>query len=155
MLEEDKVRQFQMTLGTAPRAVWNQLEETRDNSTFNDDEWDEAKTEFIQEYTDDTNARDTVLAAVTTGNFIKPSEVTVKDHYTRIMELCSYIQMLSSDINEQPLSIDKKKIYFLIRSPEPGERNIEAVHTILARQPSCKSKPICPSRSLQWIRLLR
>ena len=47
-----------MTLGTAPRAVSNQLEDTRDGGAFNANEWDEAKTEFIQEYTDDTNARD-------------------------------------------------------------------------------------------------
>ena len=86
--------------GPAPRAVWNQLEDTRNGGPFEDYKWDETKREFIQEYTDNTNARDTVLAAVTTGEFIKPTDAGVKEHYTRIMKLCrSYIQMMPDDIN--------------------------------------------------------
>ena len=58
-------------------------------SLLDEDKWDEAETEFIQEYTDDNSARDTVLSAVTTGDFTKPPEIGGKEHYTRIIELCS------------------------------------------------------------------
>ena len=43
MLKTDLVKQFQMTLGTAPRAVWNQLEEEQFNGPFGPDKWKEAK----------------------------------------------------------------------------------------------------------------
>ena len=56
--------------------------------------------------------------AVTTGNFIKPAEASVRDHYTRVMELCSYIQMLPSDINEQPLTINQKRNVFFNTFPK-------------------------------------
>ena len=118
MLDDHRVKQFQMTLGTAPRAVWNQLENTRAEGAFNEDQWDTAKEEFIQEYTEDTNARDTVLSAITTGEFLKPTEAAIKDHYTQIIELCSYIQMLPSDINEQPLSDDQKRNIFFNTFPK-------------------------------------
>ena len=48
MLDDHRVKQFQMTLGTAPRAVWNQLENTRADGAFKEDESDTAKEEFIQ-----------------------------------------------------------------------------------------------------------
>ena len=47
MLDKVRVKQFQMTLGTAPRAVWNQLEGERTDGPFDPDEWDEAKEEFL------------------------------------------------------------------------------------------------------------
>ena len=112
MLDVDQVKQFQMTLGTAPEAVWNQPEEDRFNGPFDPDEWDEAKREFIKEYTDNENARDTVLAAVTTGDFLKPTEISVKDHYTCITKLCTYIQLLQSNISEQPLADNQKRNIF-------------------------------------------
>ena len=91
-------------MGTAPRAVWNVLLINRLGGPFDPDEWEEAKEEFIQRYTEDENARDTVLAAFTTGDFIKPPEIEVKDHHTRITEVNSYIKMLPSTINDDPLN---------------------------------------------------
>jgi hypothetical protein len=50
MDNDDKITQFQMQLGTAPRAVWNDLVINRHGGPFAPDEWEEAKEEFIQRH---------------------------------------------------------------------------------------------------------
>ena len=118
MLDEHRINQFQMSLRTAPRAVWNQLQTDRSGGTFKEEDWEIAKKEFIQQYTEDENARDTVLAAFTTGDFLKPTEDSVKDHHTRITEICSYINMLPSTINETLLTERQKKNLFFNTFPK-------------------------------------
>ena len=78
---------------------------------------------FIREYTNDAKARDTVLAVVTTGDFLKPTEALVKDRYTRITELCTYIQLLPRKISEWPLVDDQKRNIFFNTFPKTWRAN--------------------------------
>ena len=75
-------------------------------------QWNLAKAAFIKEYTEDEDARDTVIAAFTTGDFVKPTEVSVKDYFKQIMEVCSYINLLPSTINNNALTDSQKKNIF-------------------------------------------
>ena len=64
MDDDHRINQFQMQLGTALRSFWNDLLDNRLGGPFDPNEWEEAKEEFIQAYTEDVNARDTVLELV-------------------------------------------------------------------------------------------
>ena len=117
MENNDRIEQFQQILGPAPRAVWNLMISTRGRA-FPVNRWEAAKNAFIKEYAEDEDARDTVIAAFTTGDFLKPAEVSVKDHFTRIMEICSYINLLPSTINSGALTDNQKKNLFFNSFPK-------------------------------------
>ena len=71
------------------------MEEKRPNSTFEADEWELAKTEWIKVYVKDKSAKETVISAWSNSKeYIKPIKTDVEEHTNRNDTLCHYIGML-------------------------------------------------------------
>ena len=89
------LEKFVTCLGNNARDRWAKLEATRPNSTFENTEWDIAKTEWIGVCVKDRNAKETIICAwSSTRAHHKPVETSAEDHVDRIDALCHCIDVL-------------------------------------------------------------
>ena len=89
------LEKFVTCLGPLARDRWAKLEEARPTGTFEADEWELAKTEWIKVYVKDRNAKETIISAWSnTKAYLKPRKTNIEEHADRIDTLCHYIDLL-------------------------------------------------------------
>ena len=96
---------FLETLGTVPREAYDNMvrginedngvdEDNLENDPFNNS-FSEAMEAFILHIAEDEQARESVIAAFGDNKtFLKPSDVSVREHQERIAVLCQYVNQL-------------------------------------------------------------
>ena len=127
------IRKFIHILGPTPRSKWNTMVAGLGNPPFpyTSAGWVAAKHAFLEVFTEDPDARETVLAVFHDNSmFAKQAETTVTEHETRITELCDYIDMLPRDANVPALSAIKRRNLFFNTFPKGWREEFKDTHTI-------------------------
>ena len=107
------VKEFMNCLGSRARDQWAKLIKNRGNEFPTTTEgWEEAKQEWIIEYTKENKAKDAIIFAWTsTTNNMKPKETNIEDHADRINTICTYIDLLLGNHNTLT-DLEKKSLLF-------------------------------------------
>ena len=117
--DDDALTGFLTVLGPNPRATYSNLvtdtniEAGTDEMNPFEGDFSKAITAFISRIVEDPQAKDSTLAAFGDGrSFVKPPEVTVKDHHERIMALCNYVDLLPGIRVDKLNREEKRNIFF-------------------------------------------
>ena len=107
-----RIKEFMNCLGSKARDRWAKLVKNRRSGDFNDNQWNQAKKEWISEYVKDHKAKETILSAWTsTKDFMKPKEADIEDHADRIETICNYIDLLPGN-HPELTDMERKSLLF-------------------------------------------
>ena len=107
-----RIKEFMNCLGSKARDRWAKLIKNRRSGDFANNQWNQAKKEWIAEYVKDKKAKETILNAWTsTKDFMKPKEVDIKDHSDQIETICNYIDRLPGD-HAELTDMERKSLLF-------------------------------------------
>ena len=117
--DDDALTGFLTVLGPISRATYSDLVVDMNVAAGTDEmdpfeaDFTKAVTAFIARIVEDPQAKDSTLAAFGDGrSFVKPPEVTVKDHHERIMALCNYVDLLPGIRVDKLNRNEKRNIFF-------------------------------------------
>ena len=107
-----RIKEFMNCLGSKARDRWSKLVKNRRSGDFNDNQWNQAKKDWISEYVKDHKAKKTILNAWTsTKDFMKPKEAEIEDHADRIETICNYIDLLPGN-HPELTDMERKSLLF-------------------------------------------
>ena len=126
------IRKFVTLLGPTPRSKWNAMVANRATAfPATSAGWASAKHAYLEVFTEDPDARETLLATFyDNSTFAKQSETSVADHEVRISELCDYIDMLPRPANVDNLSSIKRRNLFYNTFPKTWREEYARCNTM-------------------------